>query len=218
MNIRMIQHYMYCPRRFALLEINRDWLENAFVVKGDLIHEHVHDGSHNFSDSKKTVRSAVDIYNDLPEYDLYGIADCVEFIKNESGVPINGLSGRYKVRLVEYKPTAPKGEPFRETDAIQVFAQKVCADYTWKCSSEAFLYYADTRKRVALPFDKEYEKYNALLKKYISEMNDIIESHKIPQRRRGQKCSGCSVADLCFPKESKYNVKAMVMSMKEERS
>ena len=28
-NIRAIQHYMYCPRRFALLEINDDWEENA---------------------------------------------------------------------------------------------------------------------------------------------------------------------------------------------
>ena len=28
-NIRDIQHYMYCPRRFALLEVNDDWAENA---------------------------------------------------------------------------------------------------------------------------------------------------------------------------------------------
>ncbi|SEH38315.1 hypothetical protein SAMN02910265_00223 [Ruminococcus flavefaciens] len=32
-NIRTIQHYMYCPRRFALLEVNSDWAENAFIVK-----------------------------------------------------------------------------------------------------------------------------------------------------------------------------------------
>ena len=35
-NIRDIQHYMYCPRRFALLEVNDDWAENAFVVKANL--------------------------------------------------------------------------------------------------------------------------------------------------------------------------------------
>lgn len=177
MNIRMIQHYMYCPRRYALLEINRDWLENAFVVKADIMHEHVHDGSHNFSDSKKVVRSAVEVYNDLPEYDLYGITDCVEFVRDKNGVVINGLSGTYKVQIVEYKPKAPKEAAFRETDAIQVFAQKVCADFIWKCSSEAFLYYADTRKRVALPFDEAYETYDAMLKKYIGEMNDILERH-----------------------------------------
>lgn len=215
MNIRMIQHYMYCPRRYALLEINRDWLENAFVVKADIMHEHVHDGSHNFSDSKKVVRSSVDVYNDLPEYDLYGILDCVEFVKDKNGVAINGLSGTYKVQIVEYKPKAPKETAFRETDAIQVFAQKICADFTWKCSSEAFLYYADTRKRIALPFDEEYETYDAMLKKYISEMHDILESHTIPSRKKGQKCSGCSISDLCFPKVNKYSVRDIVLSMKE---
>ena len=53
--LRSIQHYMYCPRRYALLELNRDWSENVFVVKANLLH----DGSHRFSDSKKIVRSDV---------------------------------------------------------------------------------------------------------------------------------------------------------------
>lgn len=38
-NIRDIQHYMYCPRRYALLEINRDWSENAYVIKANILHE-----------------------------------------------------------------------------------------------------------------------------------------------------------------------------------
>ena len=152
-NIRNIQHFLYCPRRYALLELNSDWAENAFVVKADILHQHVHDGSHSFSDSKKIVRSNIAIYNDLPQYDLYGMTDCVEFVRSSQGVSIPGCSGKYAVRLVEYKPKAPKDGGFRETDAIQVFAQKVCADFVWHCSSEAYLYYADTKKRVRLPFD-----------------------------------------------------------------
>ena len=58
-NIRTIQHYMYCPRRWGLLEINNDWVENAFVVKADIMHGRVHDGSHSFSDKNKTVRSSI---------------------------------------------------------------------------------------------------------------------------------------------------------------
>lgn len=54
-NIRDIQHYMYCPRRFALLEVNDDWAENAFVVKANLLHENVHSGERNF---KISVRSS----------------------------------------------------------------------------------------------------------------------------------------------------------------
>ena len=58
-NIRDIQHYMYCPRRFALLEVNDDWAENAFVVKANLLHENVHSGERNFENKHKIVRSDV---------------------------------------------------------------------------------------------------------------------------------------------------------------
>jgi len=94
-NIRTIQHYMYCPRRWGLLEINNDWVENAFVVKADIMHGRVHDGSHSFSDKNKTVRSSIALYNDLPEYDLFGIADCVEFVKVKNGIKVKGLPDSY---------------------------------------------------------------------------------------------------------------------------
>lgn len=213
-NIRTIQHYMYCARRYALLELNRDWAENAFVVSADIMHERVHSGSHDFSTARKTVRSNIALYNDLPQYDLYGFADCVEFVKDENGVKIGGLDGKYKVCIVEYKPKAPKDGAFNETDAIQVFAQKICADYVWNCDSEAYLYYSDTRKRVRLPFDTDYDKYDALLKNLLCEMRRILSGEIIPERKRGQKCSGCSISDMCFAKVKDYNVRDIVMSMK----
>ena len=213
-NIRTIQHYMYCPRRYALLEINKDWQENAFVVKADLMHEHVHDGTHDFSNSQKVVRSAVALYNDLPEYDLYGVADCIEFVKVQDGVQIDGLEGRYRVQIVEYKPRSPKSGAFNETDAIQVFAQKLCADHVWHCSSDAYIYYADVRKRVKLPFDEEFDRYDTLIKQLLTQMREILSTSRIPQRKKGQKCSGCSIADICFPKTKKYCIRELVQEMK----
>jgi len=205
---------MYCPRRFALLALNRDWKENAFVAKADILHEHVHDGSHSFSDKRKTVRSALTVYNDLPEYDLFGVTDCVEFIKDSSGSDIPGLTGKYRVTLVEYKPSAPKSIPYNESDAIQVFAQKLCADYVWKTDSEAYLYYSDIRKRVRLPFDTEFKKYDLLIKSLLSEMHELTEKGMIPIRKKGQKCSGCSIKDMCFYKNTGYDVRKIIMSMK----
>ena len=216
-NIRSIQHYMYCPRRFALLETNRDWQENAFVVKADILHEHVHDGSHSFSDSRKIVRSSISIYNDLEEYDLYGVTDCIEFIRDSGGVCISNADGKFRICIVEYKPRSPKGCLFNETDAIQVFAQKICADYMWNTNSEAYIYYCDTKKRVKMPFDTEFETYDAKLKELLCKMRELIGSGEIPRRKRGQKCSGCSMADICLPKECAYNVKELIMSMKEEQ-
>lgn len=205
-NIRSIQHYMYCPRRFGLLEINGDWAENALVAKANIIHEHVHDGSHEFSTENKTVLSSIAVYNDI--LDIYGVTDCIEFEACPDGDEIEGR--RCKVKIVEYKPTAPKSGEIRDTDAIQVFAQKMCVDYIWHCNSEGYIYYADTRKRVKLPFETQYERYYALLKKLLEEINQCIESKSIPKKEAGQNCSGCSLKDVCMPRIKKYSVKKLI--------
>ena len=212
--IRAIQHYMYCPRRFALLEVDNDWAENAFVIKANIQHQHVHDGSHRYSDSEKIVRSEIVVYNDQPEYDIFGVTDCIEFVHSKNGVSVPGCEGVFTVKIVEYKPKAPKDSSFSDTDAIQVFAQKICADSIWKCNSEAYIYYSDSRKRVKLPFDKEYERYDVVLKKLLSEMREVLNEKYIPPRKKGQKCSGCSMSDICFPKEKNYCVKDIIMSQK----
>ncbi|MEZ3472169.1 MAG: Dna2/Cas4 domain-containing protein [Lachnospiraceae bacterium] len=206
-NIRTIQHYMYCPRRWGLLEINHDWAENAFVVKANLMHERVHDGSHNFSDHKKVVRSSVTLYNDLPAYNLYGVADCIEFVKNQKGVKVQGLPDLYHVKIVEYKPKPPKECAYHETDAIQVFAQKICADFIWGCDAEGIIYYSEIKKRVRLPFDSMYVQYEKALKELLCEMRQFIDKHEIPLRRKGQKCTGCSMKEMCFYKTAAYSVK-----------
>ena len=217
-SIRDIQHYQYCPRRFALLKLNCDWAENASVVKANLLHEHVHDGSHNFSDSKKVVRSDISVYHDAPEYDLYGVPDCIEFLRSAEGVSIPLLDGTYQVQVVEYKPRAPKDALFHEADAIQVFAQKICADYVWHCSSSAYIYYADIRKRVRLPFDTEYEAYDRLLRELLTQMRSVLTSHRIPPRKKGQHCSGCSVSELCFPKAQHGTIREKILAMTEDTS
>jgi CRISPR-associated protein Cas4 len=214
--IRNIQHFLYCPRRYSLLEINDDWAENYFVVKANLLHQNVHDGSHSYSNSKKIVRSNVAVYNDLPEYNLFGVTDCVEFVRDRNGVEINGIDGKFRVCIIEYKPKSPKNDLFNETDAIQVFAQKICADYIWKCDSEAYIYYSDKRKRVSLPFDTEFDRYDQMLKKLLCEMRNVLDAKNILPRKKGQKCSGCSMTDICFPKTKKYCVKNIIMSQKGE--
>jgi len=200
--IRNIQHYIYCPRRFALLEIEQDWAENVFVVRANLMHKSVHSGEHDIHSKTKTEISNVWIYND--ELDIYGVADCIEFRRNKSGVYIDELSDRFNVSVVEYKPTKPKNNNISESDAIQVFAQKLCVDYIWKCNSKAYLYYSDVKKRVCLPFDEEYDKYYDMLIESIEGMNKIYETGEIPVRRTGKKCGGCSLENICIPIKKKH--------------
>lgn len=185
-SIRSIQHYLYCPHRWGLIEIDCAWAENYYVTKSDLMHERVHETGAHTSRNKK-VYTAVSIYNDLPEYRLYGVTDCLEVSK-----------GLYS--LVEYKPTKPKTEDFNHDDLMQVFAQKICADYVFGCNCEGYLYYADIKKRIKLPLREGYELYDRELKQLLEEMRIHKEKGIIPPIRKGQKCSGCSMKDLCMPK------------------
>ena len=45
--IRSIQHYLYCPHRWGLMEIDKAWAENVYVTKANLMHERVHDPEKN---------------------------------------------------------------------------------------------------------------------------------------------------------------------------
>lgn len=209
-NIRAIQHYMYCPRRFALLEVNDDWAENSYVVKANLLHENVHDGEHEYAFRDKIVKNSVVLFND--EYDIFGIADSIEFVRDPCGVLIPELEGKFRVRIVEYKPKPPKDGDYHESDAIQVFAQKICVDSIWDCNCEAFLYYGEKHRRVLLPFsDPEViDKYSSLLKSYLEAMRIVLKEGDIPTRRKSQRCAGCSLSDLCFPKSLRYNVRQKI--------
>lgn len=197
--IRSIQHYLYCPHRWGLLEIDTAWVENVFVTKANLMHERVHDPDRSYYAKGKKVFTSVPVYHDQEEYNLYGVVDCLEATEDDSGVRIAGDEKKYRLCIVEYKPTKPKNEPYREDDFMQVVAQKLCVDYVFGCDCRAVLYYADVKKRTELPMEDRYEEARGKLKLLLSEMREYLKKGKIPAIRKGQKCSGCSMKDLCMP-------------------
>ena len=36
-----IQHYMFCPRQWALIHIERQWNDNRLTAEGELLHKNV---------------------------------------------------------------------------------------------------------------------------------------------------------------------------------
>lgn len=210
-NIRDIQHYLYCPHRWGLIAIGDVWAENFYVIKANLQHKNVHDKERiAYSKTKKMV-NAVSVFND--DLEIYGVLDALELIKSPNGVNIPSFSGKYELCIVEHKPTAPKksNEGFNEDDALQVFAQKISLDSTFKTNAQAVLYYANEKKRVQLPFDSQFDYYMEKLQNTLAEMRTYLENNEIPPIRPKQKCSGCSFKDLCMPvlKKQKAN-KALI--------
>lgn len=197
--VRSIQHYMYCPHRWGLLEIDKAWAENAFVTKANLMHERVHDPDRNYISKEKKVYTAVPVYNDLEEYNLYGVTDCLELKKDKEGVTVGESEEKYNICIVEYKPKKPKNKEFNDEDLMQVFAQKICVDYVFGCDCDAVIYYADVKKRFPLPLKENFDVYDRKLKGLLTEIRINLNQGVIPPIRKGQKCSGCSMKDLCMP-------------------
>lgn len=203
--IRSIQHYMYCPHRWGLMEIDSAWSENVFVTKANLMHDRVHDPDKNHTTRGKKVYTAIPVYNDLEEYNLYGIVDCLELQKDISGISIDNSTEKYKICIVEYKPTKPKNADYNDDDFMQVYAQKICVDYVFGGNSDAEIYYADVKKRVSLPIKENSNILDKQLKRLLQEMRGYLEKGSIPPILKGQKCNGCSMKDLCMPTIHKIN-------------
>lgn len=215
--IRSIQHYLYCPHRWGLLEINKAWAENAFVTKANLIHERVHNPEKQYSGRGKKVFTCVPVYNDEPEYNLYGVADCIEAVCDEKGVEIGGIEGKYKLCIVEYKPTKPKDRDYNEDDLLQVFAQKLCVDYIFGCDCEAVIYYSDVKKRMSLPLSENYQACSEKLVSTLSEMRRNISDGYIPPIKKDRHCSGCSMKDICMPSLRKTDgIRETIRSLSED--
>ena len=201
--IRSVQHWLYCPHRWGLMELDCAWAENYYVTKSDLLHRRVHEEGM-YSSKDKQCYTAVTVYCDLPGLELYGVTDCLE-VKN----------GVYSI--VEYKPTKPKAEDYRHEDLMQVFAQKLCVDFVFGCDCEGYLYYADVKKRVRLPLSEHYNEYIAELKEILANIKEHITSGVIPPVKKGQYCNGCSMKDICMPNYSyKTGVCQLIKTLLEE--
>ena len=197
-SIRELQHYLYCPHRWGLISIDCSWAENYFVTKADLLHRRVHDPDRSYVSKGKKVLTGVTVYNDALE--LYGVTDCIELTKDPAGATVPGISGKYLLTIVEYKPSSPKKKPYNEDDLMQVFAQKICVDSIFDCSCSGIIYYADVKKRILLPLKENFDSY-------YKKLNDVIQAIQydrkygiIPPIRINQRCSGCSFKEICMPR------------------
>lgn len=189
-SIRSIQHFLYCPHRWGLIEIDRAWEENFFVTKANQVHNRVHDSKQRYTSKNRKIYTSVPVYNDLAEYNLYGVTDCIEKIGDD-------------YCIVEYKPTKPKERTYNLDDLMQVFAQKICVDYVFSCDCTAEIYYADVKRRFPLPLRENYLEYDKLLKETLNKMREYLIKGEIPEIQKNQKCNGCSMKDLCMPQLKK---------------
>ena len=187
-----IQHFAFCRRQWALIHVERQWLENTLTVEGKIMHDRADDP---FS---KEVRNGVIIARAMPvasySLGLYGVCDIVEMQPAADGVSLPGRPGTYRPVPVEYKRGKEKGEP---CDEVQLCAQAMCLEEMLSVKiSTGYLYYGEIRRRVEVELTDDLRQ---LVREYSQEMHSYFERGYTPRVKQSKACNSCSLKDICLP-------------------
>jgi CRISPR-associated exonuclease Cas4 len=193
--VSALQHFVFCPRRCALVHIEQVWMENQFTVEGDILHERV-------DELGREARITLIVSHGLGIRSLRlgvtGKVDVVEFRLNtdgQEGCTLTGKEGHWTPYPVEYKRGSQK-RGFG--DDVQICAQALCLEEMLECSVPAgAIYYASTRKRREIAFDAALRAETTTA---ICGVRALISAGVTPPPDYGKKCDTCSLFDLCQPK------------------
>lgn len=182
--ISALQHAVYCLRQAALIHIERLWAENRFTAEGRVLHDVAHAPA---SRRDRFVRRVTALPLACRRLNLAGVADLVEFRADPDGET---------AYPVEYK----RGKPKRHrADEVQLCAQALCLEeMTGRAVPEGALFYGETRRRVAVPFDAELRQ---LTEDTAVAFAALVAEGRTPSAVwRADRCSACSLIELCRPK------------------
>lgn len=188
-----LQHFLYCPRQWALIHIEQQWVESYHTADGQMFHRKAHDGT------KRELRGNILTVRGLPvasrELGVSGVCDVVEFRRCAEGISLNGETGLWQPHPVEYKRGRPKEH---DADALQLCCQAMCLEQQLLCSiSEGSLFYGETRRRERVEFTAERRER---VKSALAQMKKYYERGKTPEPSPAKRCTACSLKDICLPK------------------
>ena len=181
--ISALQHAVYCLRQAALIHLERLWADNRLTAEGDVLHAVADKGGKRLA---KGVRRVMGLAVSSQRLNIAGICDMVEF-QREAGQDI--------AFPVEYKRGKPK---LHRADDVQLCAQGLCLEeMTGQPVPSGALYYAETHRRVTVPFDAELR---ALTERTVADLSMVFAAGRTPPPTLHKgRCRACSLAELCRP-------------------
>ncbi|HDH13288.1 MAG TPA: CRISPR-associated protein Cas4 [Nitrospirae bacterium] len=178
-----LNHYMYCPRRCALIHIEQIWTENIFTAEGKIMHERVHGTG---QEKRRNVRVEFGVPLRSLRLGLIGKADAVEFHKR---------GNMWHPFPVEYKRGKPKQD---NSDKVQLCAQALCLEEMMNVEiPKGALFYGKTRRRQDVEFDRDLRIETEETSK---KLHQLIASGRTVKPDYSEKCKSCSLVHLCLPK------------------
>ena len=188
-----ISHYAFCPRRCALIHLERAWTENFFTASGREVHAVVDAGAGECRGERRTARSLRLVSRKLG---ISGVSDVIEFVRNDdAGTTVLHWPGKWMPYPVEYKwGTAKNEEPYRQ----QLCAQAMCLEERFGVAvPEGALYLAATKHRTRVLLD---ETLRTATRETCRAVRALLEQGETPPPSFGPHCKHCSLVEECRPR------------------
>ena len=182
-----LQHYLFCPRQFALIEIEDLWVENILTAQGQVLHQRV-------NQQESVTRGKVKIVRALPlsnhQLGIEGVADVVE---------LHHEKDKIRPYPIEYKRGKPKEH---RADEVQLCAQALCLEEMFNTVIEdGALFYGETHRRKEIIFDEELRQ---LTLSVIEKCRYLVQTGITPSAIFNKKtCTACSLKTICHPTKFK---------------
>ncbi|MDJ0687767.1 MAG: CRISPR-associated protein Cas4 [Xenococcaceae cyanobacterium MO_188.B32] len=175
-----LQHFAFCPRQCALIHIEQVWEENIYTLRGLRVHEKVHQPDDELIEAG--IRVERSLYLASKKYGIRGIADVVEFDRDNNPYP------------VEYKSGSKKS---RQADSIQLCAQALCLEEMLaRPVNKGAIFYHKSRRRQEIEFN---DNLRSLTKKTIEQTRLLLAESKLPPPVQDKRCEDCSLIEACMP-------------------
>lgn len=179
--LSMLNQLEYCERRFWLMYVHGEMIENAPVLEGILQHERAHTGGVE-RDGEMTIHRRLYLWSDRLR--LVGFADLVEEREGELS-PVEYKHGRMGRWL---------------NDHIQLCAQAMCLEErTGRPVERGQIFYWRSRRRVTVEFTPELR---ARTEAAVARAFELLEAGQMPPPLDHRaKCRDCSLESICLPRE-----------------
>lgn len=187
-----LNHYLFCPRRAALIHVEGIFESNEHTLRGDIVHEHTDLRGHE-------VRQGVTLLRALPVFSerlgLNGKCDIVEM--EPAGHPSRVQLQPTSLFPVEFK----LGRRRRwENDDAQLCAQALCLEEMFGIPvPRGAVFHADSKRRREVEFTPELRR---LTEEAISELHALLSAGPeppLPPAVLKNACEECSLYKVCLP-------------------
>jgi len=193
--IRNLHNFVYCPRLFYYQWVENIFQENADTVEGSHIHEGVDKPSPLEDVEDLELSEGTKIRSLRLESESLGLVGVVDIIEG----------GQEGIILVDYKKGSARRNDknervAKEPDAMQVVAQMMLLREHGISIKEAYVYYAEEKRRVRVDISDGRVK-ECVVK--ITEAKTVAAEGKCPSPLRDDpRCLYCSAYPICLPGES----------------